>query len=134
MNSKGFPIRDYMTPAPFTIESNTPLKTAQEVMKEYHVKHLPVISGSKVMGILSERGLNVALSLEDFEKYVARDVMLPNPYVVDPQTPFLKILRAMAEETYGCAVVQEDGKLVGIFTMVDACRVLGDFLEKAFSS
>ncbi len=40
----------------------------------------------------------------------------------------------MAEEKYGCAVIQgENGSVEGIFTTVDACRALRELLETIFS-
>src|SRR5437879_4833811 len=48
-------IRDYMTPAPHTIGVEQPLAVAAALMQAHHIRHLPVLHGGKLVGILSER-------------------------------------------------------------------------------
>ena len=55
---------------------------------------------------------------------------MPDVFAVSPDTELSEVLEEMAEEKYGCAVVQEkDGKVVGVFTTLDACRLLAELLD-----
>lgn len=52
-----------------------------------------------------------------------------DPYVVDPQTRLRAVVHTMAVKHIGSAIVIDNGKLVGIFTTVDACRILSSMIE-----
>jgi acetoin utilization protein AcuB len=67
-----------------------------------------------------------------------RDAYLERPCVVPASTPVAKVARVMAQNRIGSAIVTRHGKLVGIFTVTDACRALaetiGDHDEEANSA
>ncbi len=123
-------VREYMTPAPHTIGAETPLGKIQELMREYRVRHLPVKKGKQVVGIVSDRSVKSALGSKEGSALTAEDIMIPDPFSVTAHTELDQVAAEMAEEKYGCALVQDDaGKLIGIFTTVDACRALRQVLE-----
>lgn len=134
MTSKLLKVRDYMTKSPYSIESSVSLDSARKQMKELNVRHLPVLAKGDVVGVLSERALNTALLLKGFESYTVADIMNPDPFLVEPHTPLDEVVAIMAEEKYGSVIVMEEGKLVGIFTTIDACRVLREFLYEKLNS
>ncbi len=53
-------------------------------------------------------------------------------YVVDLDEPLDNVLLAMADRHIDAALVVRQGKLVGIFTMTDACRSFGEHLRDHF--
>ncbi len=55
--------------------------------------------------------------------------MARNPYTTAPDTPVSEVARAMAADKYGSAVVTQNGKVVGILTTVDVCRILADVFD-----
>ena len=123
-------VREYMTPTPHTIASETPLKEVQELMRQNRVRHLPVKKGEALVGNISDRSVKSALGSTGENVLTAEDIMIPDPFSVSPQTNLDEVVAAMAEEKYGCALIRDDdGKLVGIFTTVDACRALRQVLE-----
>ena len=126
-------VSDYMTQQPQSIEFGESLEKAGDMMSKYGIRHLPVTKKGKLVGILSERELNLASGIDSFEpsKLLVADVCSENPYVVEPETPLWKVAGVMADKAYGSALVMENGKLAGIFTTVDACRALHQVLQKA---
>lgn len=124
-------IEQFMTPAPYTIGADQTLETAMEMMHVYGVRHLPVRDGGKLVGIVSERDLDKRESAHDSRRLYTpvRDVMVPAPFSVSPETPFADVVRAMSQERYGSVLVVHGENVVGIFTTVDAARVLADFVE-----
>lgn len=123
-------VREYMTPTPHTIAAETSLHRVQEIMREHHVRHLPVKKGESLVGIISDRSVKSALGFAGKNGLTAEDIMIRDPFSVAPQTNLDEVVAAMAEEKYGCALIRDDdGKLVGIFTTVDACRALRQVLE-----
>ena len=123
-------IQKFMTSMPHTIGQDIPIKKALEMMREYQVRHLPVLTGSKLVGILTDRDLKLAASFKDATSLLVGDVMSLDPFTVLPEAPLNRVVSEMAEHKYGSAVVQQaNGKVVGIFTAVDGLRVLADQLD-----
>jgi acetoin utilization protein AcuB len=100
------------------------------MMRELQIRHLPVQEGGKLVGILTDRDLKLATSFGDPNELKVEDVMSLDPYTVRPEASLDAVVIEMAEHKYGSAIVQQaNGKVVGIFTAVDALRVLAEQLE-----
>jgi acetoin utilization protein AcuB len=130
--SKPIPtVQKYMTTSPHTIGREQSLSFAQGVMKEFHIRHLPVLDGGKLLGILSERDITLVESLEgvDPTKVTVEDAMTQEPYSVSPDALLDEVVGDMATHKYGCAVVMQNNKVVGIFTTVDALKSFADLLH-----
>lgn len=126
-------IQKFMTAMPHTVGSDIPLKKAKALMSEQRIRHLPVLEGGKLVGILSERDIGMASSFSGTEEITVGDVMMPMTYTVRPDAPLNKVVTEMAEHKCGSAIVQqENGKVVGIFTAVDGLRVLGEILHEHY--
>ncbi|HEY1532804.1 MAG TPA: CBS domain-containing protein, partial [Polyangiaceae bacterium] len=123
--SKPIPsVQKYMTTSPHTIGEDQPMALAHRMMREHHVRHLPVLREAKIVGLISDRDLNMVESLQDVDprKVLVSEAMSQDPYVVSPDAPLDEVVSMMAEKKYGSAVVTQHDKVVGIFTTVDACR------------
>jgi acetoin utilization protein AcuB len=132
----------FMTPFPHSIDVDAPLEDAHKLMREHRFRHLPVMSGGEIVGVLTDRDIKLVLgpdfgSPEERELRV-RDAYVERPCVVPASTPVAKVARVMAQNRIGSAIVTKHGKLVGIFTVTDACRalaeIIGDHDEKANSA
>ncbi len=124
-------IEDVMTKSPHSIGLDQNVSIAQQMMRERGIRHLPVQDGGKLVGILTHRDVQFALgwAKEPANELEIKDVYTPDPYVVEVGTTIDQIVERMAEERIGSALVLDKGKLVGIFTTVDACRVLALLLK-----
>lgn len=130
--SKPIPtIQKYMSTAPHTIGQDQPMALAHRMMRQHHIRHLPVLHEARIVGIVSDRDLNLIETLRDVDPKVVtvEDAMTPHPYVVEPDVALDDVVSTMAEKKYGCAVVAQHQKVVGIFTTVDACRAFADLLQ-----
>lgn len=126
-------VQKYMTPMPHTIGNDIPLKTAMNMMRENHFRHLPVQKGGKLVGVLTDRDVKLASGFGKDSDFTVEDVMSPDPYTCDPDASLDQVVTEMAEHKYGCAIVtQSNGKVVGIFTATDGLRVLGEVLLANF--
>lgn len=126
-------IDKYMTPMPHTVNGDLPLQQAARMMTDNGFRHLPVQVAGKLVGLLSDRDIKLGLTFNDAETIKVEDVMSLEVYTVTPQSALNHVVETMAERKYGCAVVQQENqKVVGIFTSVDALRVLADYLDKNF--
>jgi len=122
----------FMTPFPYTVELDAPLAAAHRLMREHNFRHLPVTSGGVLVGILTDRDLKLVLGA-DFggaseQELKVRDACVERLCVVPASTPVAVVARTMAENHIGSAIVTKNDKLVGIFTVTDACRALARVL------
>ena len=130
--SKPIPtIQKHMTTSPHSIGVDQPLSRAHQFMREHAIRHLPVLKGGKLVGMISDRDLHLVESLKgvDPEKVLVEDAMSSIIYCVAPDQPLDEVVSTMAEHKYGSAVVMQNDKVVGIFTTVDACRTLAELLH-----
>ena len=122
-----------MTPFPYSIDVNAPLTAAHQLMREHAFRHLPVTEGGALVGMLSDRDIKLILG-PDFaganeRELRVRDAYVDRPCIVPASTPVATVARTMAESHIGSAIVTKRDKLVGIFTVTDACRALAQVLE-----
>ena len=73
--------------------------------------------------------LGPGLGNPDERELKVRDAYVDEPCVVPASTPVATVARTMAEHHIGSAIVTKGHKLVGIFTVTDACRALAQVLE-----
>jgi len=128
-------IYSHMTPSPHTIGRDQPLSKARDAMQRFGIRHLPVLDGGVLVGVLTDRDLRLLESVAgvDPRTTLVEEAMTPEPYVVTADALLRDVAREMTEHKYGCAVVIERGSVVGIFTTIDALRALLD-LEHQLSS
>jgi acetoin utilization protein AcuB len=124
-------ISKYMTTTPRTGGRHLTLTAAARLMSEAGIRHLPVVEGERLLGVLTQRDLRFAASLTgvDPDKQTVEDAMLEEPYTVTPETPLDEVVATMAEHKYGSAVIVQNDHVVGVFTTVDACRALSELLN-----
>ena len=130
--SKPIPtIQKYMTTSPHSIGVEQPLSKAHAMLREHGIRHLPVLHGGTLLGMLTERDLALVETLNgvDPTQVKVEDAMSTIVYAVGPDAPLDEVVATMGERKYGSAVVMQNGKVVGIFTTVDVCRALAELLK-----
>jgi acetoin utilization protein AcuB len=130
--SKPIPhIQKYMTTSPHSIGREQTLARAHAVMRQHGIRHLPVLDGGALVGLLSLRDAHLLETLKDIDvdKVTVEDAMTSVVYAVSPDAPLDEVAAAMAEHKYGCAVIMQNHRVVGVFTTVDACAALADLLR-----
>ncbi len=124
-------VQKYMTTTPKSIGAEQTITHAQDLMREMHVRHLPVLQGGKLVGVLTDRDIKLVLSFKDVDAktLTVAEAYSPDPYFTTPSAPINEVVTQMAEKKYGCAIVMDHQKLVGIFTEIDVMKALVDLLE-----
>ena len=128
------PMSRYMTRQPWTIRSDATMTQAHTLMRRHAIRHLPVLDGGALVGLVSERDLHLIETLPGSDPTVVtvEEAMTSDVYTVDPDAPIDVVVEHMAHRKQGSAiVVDRNGIIVGIFTTVDALQVLADVLRKA---
>jgi len=120
-------VRNWMTPDPITVTSDTLIIDAQKIMKDHRIRRLPVVDRGKLVGIVTYRTIieaspSAATSLSIHElnylllKLKVKDVMQKKPITVTPDDSVIDIILLGANKGIGSFPVVENGKLVGIVT------------------
>lgn len=119
-----------MTTSPHTARPNLTLAEAMKLMRELQIRHLPILDGGQLVGILTDRDIRVIESFKDVDptKLLVEDAMEQNVYVVEPGAPLDRVAAEMASKKYGSAVVMQNQHVVGIFTTIDALNALSELL------
>ncbi|MDD2900864.1 MAG: CBS domain-containing protein [Syntrophales bacterium] len=123
-------VRDIMVKEVATLDVNDELSLANDIMRLGRIRHLPVVEGERLAGIVSERDLfrsSLAQALgyaseatRDLMKTLRiKDVMVPAVVTVSPETPLCDAVSLMVEKKIGCLPVVENDSLVGLITETD---------------
>jgi len=115
-------IREIMSPGPWTITETDTLGNAQQAMSQHRVRHLPVISDGRLVGMISERDVLAfrahAEPDDRWWKLPVRLAMEP-PETVDVGEPVESAALRMGSSHVGALAVTERGKLVGVVSVID---------------
>jgi acetoin utilization protein AcuB len=138
-------VRDYMISPVTAVPDSTSLLDAVLLMRRSGFRHLPVVDGERIVGIITDRDLNrLAPSMlgkpsaqeynELFENTPLSKVMIRNPITVTPDTRVLDAVAILHHKKLGCLPVVENGRLVGIITVTDMLGLLLHLLGGAVAS
>lgn len=129
-------ISKYMTTLPHTIGVDTTLDKAEKMMSEHRVRHLPVLDGGELVGILTDRDIKMVETFKDVnpKEVKVEDAYTPDAFTVSPHSHLDEVCDQMAHHKYSCVLVVDNKKLVGIFTWVDALLAMKDLLNQRFHS
>ncbi len=119
-----------MTTFPWSIDIEDSLGRARKLMEEQNIRHLSVTEEGTLVGVLTERDLSHLAKRKGHR--TVRDGCVLGVYVVELTEPLDRVLLEMAERRIGSALVTKRDKLVGIFTVTDACRHFGELLQSMF--
>lgn len=109
-----------------------PLTLAQRVMERERIRHLPVVRGGALLGILSDRDLLARGTLEeDGSLHLPHDTvasaMTTSPVVAEVDTPVNTLVRLMTERKIDAIPIVRGLRLIGLVTSTDLLLLLVDF-------
>ena len=129
-------VERYMTLNPIAVQPDTSLRKALELLQAHQIRHLPVVRGKRLVGIITDRDLRQLLpsplaTPEELERFGSdgarvkvRDVMNRRVFSVTPDTRTHRAARLMVEHRIGCLPVLRGSTLVGIITTVDLLQTM----------
>jgi acetoin utilization protein AcuB len=135
----------YMTQKLITATPAMSVKQAFLLMRTHRVRHIPVVEGEKLVGIISDRDLRRprwAEELDDWtayyqvdENHTVADIMTRSPETVRASDDVRKAVTIFRDRRYGALpVLNKDGELVGILSAQDLLGALDEFLSKGAKS
>jgi len=121
----GQSIKDVMTSNPCSIDADKSVAYAAKMMRDEDVGLAPIVEGDKLIGMLTDRDIAIRVVAEgrNPDQVKVRDVASKQVVTIDPQQDLDEALRIMAKhQVRRLAVVEEDGKLVGVVAQADVAR------------
>lgn len=134
-------VRDLMSPDVVTLHADSPMVDAEEVMGLRRMRHLPVVEGKKVVGLISHRDLlrhfaSPAGQSSWIEQQVTkgrikvREVMTGRVKTIRPDAMLVDAAAMLDDDQVGCLLVVDDaGDLVGILTEADFVKLARVLLQ-----
>lgn len=131
-----------------TIQRDDTVDRAQSLMAQHGIRHLPVLDGETLVGVLSDRDVRGAMLLqrspgrlrsEGCSYYLppgirVDEAMSPSPVSVGPATDIEEAVRLLLERRIGCLPVVAEGRVVGIITETDILWVFSEMMGLLESS
>lgn len=124
-------VKDHMTLKPFTVPPGEDVRVAFSRITDLIVRQAPVVEGGKVIGIVTDRDLRLAVAQTvDGSGLNVASVMTPDPVTVSPDTPLKDAARIISKNKFNALpVVGPDGALLGLLTTTDILNGLVKALD-----
>lgn len=133
-------VNDLMSTNLCTVHPETSLAFALERMNHTECRQLPVLEDGRLVGILSERDIRLAIETpvldmdythhqEELNRYTVGEFMTANPKTVSPEIPAGEAADLLRTMKIGALPVMRNGELVGIITVSDFLRYIGNQLR-----
>ena len=131
-------VRRIMQPKPITVGVGDRLSVVEDIMTLGGVRHIPVVRGGELVGVLSDRDV-LRASLSNLNGRSADErraflhaveiakVMSEPPVVIAPEESIVAAARLMVDRRIGCLpVVDREGVLIGLVTKTDLLQHMAE--------
>lgn len=126
-------VSQIMTANVLSVQVSKTLRDVIEIVKKNHVRHVPVLEGQKLVGIISSTDINRLTFGALFENQEGVDesiinmlsieqIMTRNPKTVNASDPIREVAELLAEADYHSLPVEKDGEITGIVTTTDLLK------------
>jgi len=132
------PVSSIMTKNVIKLNLSDDLTKAEKLFKKHHIRHIPVVKGNKIVGMLSYTDL-LRISFADavdedemdidvtvYNMFSVEQVMARNLVKVAPETTIKEVAEILSKREFHALPVVEDELLVGIVTTTDLIKYLID--------
>ncbi len=135
-------VRDLMMTEVVTLDASDTLDLADNIMRLGRIRHMPIVSDQKLVGILSQRDLfraaissvlqfRASTEREWLAKVKIREVMTAAVFTVKPTTPLREAVEMMLNKKIGCVVVIAGDRIAGLLSEGDCLHYLARLLDVA---
>lgn len=126
-------VAEIMTPDPITVTSSDALRVAIDRMRRHKCRQLPVVDDGRLVGIITDRDVRLALNSpfimrersEDatlLDRVLVAECMTSNPVCLAPEASMLDAARLIHDHKFGGVPVVTGEHLVGIVTETDVLK------------
>lgn len=136
-----FLVEDFMETDLITVQEEDVFELIGDIMNWGKFRYVPVedqeghLVGLVTSRILSRHLMNCYRNSDKEKKghpALVKELMIKNPFTVEPNAPISKALEIMNDNGIGCLPVVQDNQLMGIITEQDYHKVIGRLTYKHF--
>ncbi|UYW02276.1 CBS domain-containing protein [Flavobacterium agricola] len=130
------PVSHIMAKGLLVITPNKKVSEAYQLLNEYDIRHLPVVEGTKLVGVISKNDLskagyvtpemNETAIMEIYSAYKVEDIMVKNPVAITADTNIKEAAELLAQQSFHSLPVVDNNEVVGIITTTDLIKYLID--------
>jgi len=132
-------VKDRMRRSLVSVAQSDTLDHALTTLKRFNIRHLPVVKGDRVVGIVSDRDVKKAApspfdypTAEEFRAFTSavaiKEIMTKEVVTVAPLTPIEEAASLMSQKRIGALPVVQEGRLVGMLTETDVLGVITEMM------
>ncbi len=141
MNKHNEPVSTIMTRSLIIANVSDNLRHVNSLMKKHNVRHMPVVSGTKLVGIVSKTDI-MRLSFGDmfddntptdgtvFDTLTLEQVMMNNPRTVNEDTSIKEVAEIFSKEEFHALPVMSNGDVTGIISTTDLMMYLLELMNE----
>lgn len=114
-------VKDVMTKYVVSLSTEDSVERAAQLMKEHNIGSVPVCSGDKVIGIITDRDIAIrsAAGGQNCRNQIVRDIMSSNPAWATPDMDVQDVSRVMSERQVRRLPIMDGNNLVGMVSLGD---------------
>lgn len=130
------PVSTIMTKNVITLKCSDSLETAERLFKKHHIRHIPVVSGDEIKGMLSYTDL-LRISFADavfedeetvdsvvYDMFTIEQVMVKNIVSVSSSNSIKEVAEILSKKEFHALPIVDNNKLMGIVTTTDLINYL----------
>jgi acetoin utilization protein AcuB len=129
-------VKNWMSKNVITIDANDTMQDALRLLKEHHIRMLPVMKKNRLVGIVTDRDLKKASASDAtlldvhellylLTKIRVKDIMTKDPITVPPDYTVEETAQVLLKNKIsGAPVVDQSGQVIGAITQTDLFKVL----------
>ncbi|MBZ0169068.1 inosine 5'-monophosphate dehydrogenase [Candidatus Methylomirabilis lanthanidiphila] len=132
-------VKDRMRRSLVSVAQSDTLDHALTTLKRFNIRHLPVVKGDHVVGIVSDRDVKKAApspfdypTAEEFRAFTSavsvKEIMTKEVVTVAPLTPIEEAASLMSQKRIGALPVVQEGRLIGMITETDVLGVMTEMM------
>ncbi len=135
---KSTPVSSIMTTSIIALQTKDTLETAEALFKQYNIRHIPVVNGTQVIGMLSYSDL-LRISFADavgedelnvdtvvYNMFTIAQVMTKKVVTVNSNTTVKEVAKILSKREFHALPVVDNAALVGMVTTTDLINFLLD--------
>ena len=132
------PVSSIMSTQLVVLNTTDSLEKAEKLFKKHRIRHIPVVSSKKIVGMLSLTDL-LRISFADgtyedeediesivYDMFTVPQVMVKNLRTIQPDATIKEVAEIFSKEEFHALPVCSDGELIGIVTTTDVIKYLLD--------
>lgn len=120
-------VGNWMEKKLITIDKETTIQDAVSLMKKHSIRHLPVLEGKRLVGLVTDGDMRQIFVASLIEELAIDDVMIKDPITVTVDTEIEEAAKIIYYNKIGALpVIDEGNEILGIITVAD---IMAAFIE-----